>query len=225
MTKSKMKVRQRWNTLNYNAAQNIAQANVRIEEFARAGKSSQSMEATQQYLSTHHHKVKTINGQEFYMFPGQSTYKNDKQRQAGLEQMRRFLKSDVGTLEKSEKLLRKQYDTFCENHGVNKRVLTFSKYKELFENYEKLYDFQYEDSDRVIRAVLEHSFKEGWSATVRGEDSWLKGLLEKLSSADKKEVNEAKEIVDSWFYESVYDVHSKGWIENVRGFTFDKFGH
>lgn len=223
MAKSKMKVRQRWNTLNYNAAQNIAQANARIEEFARAGKSSQSMEATQQYLSTHHHKVKTINGQEYYMFPGQSTYKNENQRQAGLEQMKRFLKSDVGTLEKSEKMIRQQWETFTERYGINKRVLTFSKYKELFENYEALFDFQYEDSDRVVRAVLEHSFSEGWQATVRGQDSWLQGIMTELNNPNMSA--EIQETIDEYYYESFEDMTSKGWTRNTQGFTWDRFGH
>lgn len=220
--KSRTKVRQRWNTLNYNAAQNIAQANARIEQFARAGKSSQAMEATQQYLATHNHRTKVINGQEYYIYPGQSTYKTLKQREAGLEQMTRFLNSNVGTLEKSEKNLRIQYDTFCENHGVNKRVLTFNKYKELFENYGAVFDFEYDTSDRIVRAILEHSFKEGWNNTV-GAGGWLQQISDNLNNADK--AAELQEEIDNLYYESLEDHTSKGWLENTRGFTFDKFGH
>ena len=218
------RVRQQWNLTNYSLGENIAQANARIEQFARAGKSSQAMEATQQWLSMHGHKTTTINGEEFYQFKPQSKW-TAKEKEQAYQQLKNFLGSETGTLEKSQASIRRQWETFTERYQINRRVLTFNKYNELFENYSELFDFQYEDSDRVVRAVMEHIFKEGWEDTITGtsnQQAWLSRLLDDMQDAAKDV--QTQEEIDYWYFEAVGDRTSKGWTRTAEGFSWqDRF--
>lgn len=218
------RVRQQWNLTNYSLGENIAQANARIEQFARAGKSSQAMEATQQWLSLHGHKSITIDGEEFYQFKPQSKW-TTKEKEQAYQQLKNFLGSETGTLEKSQASIRRQWETFTERYQINRRVLTFNKYNELFENYSELFDFQYEDSDRVVRAVMEHIFKEGWDDTVSGtadQEAWLRKLMDDMQDATKDV--QTQEEIDYWYFEAVGDRTSKGWTRTAEGFSWqDRF--
>lgn len=213
-----------YNITNHSLAENIAQANARIEEFARAGKSSQAMEATQQWLSIHGHKSTTINGEEVYQFKPQSKW-TAKEKEQAYQQLKNFLGSETGTLEKSQATLKRQWESFTDRYQINRRVLTFNKYTELFENYSEFFDFDYADSDRVVRAVMEHVFQEGWEATVRGvngQQAWLDKLLEDMKDVDKNE--QTQEEIDSWYFEAINDRTSKGWVLGPEGFPWqDRF--
>lgn len=218
------RVRQQWNLTNYSLGENIAQANARIEQFARAGKSSQAMEATQQWLSLHGHKTISVDGEEFYQFKPQSKW-TAKEKEQAYQQLKNFLGSETGTLEKSQASIRRQWETFTERYQINRRVLTFNKYNELFENYNELFDFQYEDSDRVVRAVMEHIFKEGWDDTVSGtsnQEAWLRRLMDDMQDATKDV--QTQEEIDRWYFEAVEDRTSRGWTRTAEGFSWqDRF--
>lgn len=213
-----------YNIYNHSLAENIAQANARIEQFARAGESSQAMEATQQWLSIHGHKTITVDGEEFYQFKPQSKW-TAKEKDQTYQQLQNFLGSETGTLEKSQASIRKNWELFTEHYQINRRVLTFNKYKELFENYEQFFEFHYEDSDRVVRAIMEHVFKEGWEETVTGtadQEAWLRRLMDDME--DEKKDEQTQEEIDRWYYEAIDDRTSKGWTRTADGFSWqDRF--
>ena len=165
------KVQQRWSTKSHSKIENIRQANARLREFALSDTRSPSVSQTENFLD-----AKSSLAQEFKVKKGNRTiwytgYREEyrdlspKELAQQNKSIEGFLQSDTSTISKYDKVLRKQYETFTKNHNINRRRFTFNQYKQLFENYEQMYDPKYEDSHILVEAIVAHSFLEGRKAT------------------------------------------------------------
>lgn len=182
-------VNQRWAMNNHSRIENIRQANARLKEFALSDTRSPSVAQTENFLD-----ARSDLAQEFKVKKGNKTvwftgYKEEyrelspKELSQQNKSIEGFLKSDTGTVSKFDKVLRKQYNTFTQNHNINRRKFTFNEYKKLFENYEQLFDPKYEDSHILVEAIIAHSFLEGRKAT----EDFIKELVEHTNDEENFE--------------------------------------
>lgn len=187
------KVQQRWSTKSHSKIENIRQANARLREFALSDTRSPSVSQTENFLD-----ARSSLAQEFKVKKGNRTiwytgYREEyrdlspKELSQQNKSIEGFLQSDTSTISKYDKVLRKQYNTFTQNHNINRRKFTFNQYKQLFENYEQMFDPKYEDSHILVEAIVAHSFLEGRKAT----EDFINELVEHTD--DDKNYEKVKE--------------------------------
>lgn len=193
------KVNQRWSTKSHSKIENIRQANARLKEFALSDTRSPSVSQTENFLDARSNlaqEFKVKKGNRTIWYTGYREEYRDlspKELSQQNKSIEGFLQSDTGTVSKYEKVLRKQYNTFTLNHNINRRKFTFTQYKQLFENYDQMYDPKYEDSHILVEAIVAHSFLEGRKAT----EDFINELVEHTN--DDKNYEKIKEYYDLRF--------------------------
>lgn len=187
-------VNQRWNASKHPNIENLRQANARLREFAIKDVESPSFTMTQEFLENRPHKeTKLQRGNRTIWLNEYPDYSklSPKEKRDTMKSINKFLDSETGTVNKYNKVLRKRYESFTHNNDINRRRFTFNQYKSLFENYNQLFEVSYEDSDKVVIAVVAHTFMYGKNAT----EEWLKSLSDKVN--DDKNKQKIEDLVDS----------------------------
>lgn len=199
--KSASVVNERWKAKSHTQAENLKQANARIKEFVLKDVESPSYNLTTQFLENNPHKEVTLkqgNRTIYYNVYTDGKGLSPKERRANTKSITKFLESDTGTIKKYDKVLRKRYETFTSANDINRRRFTFNQYKKLFENYNQLFESSYEDSDKVVIAIVAHTFMYGQKAT----EEWLNTLSDKIKDRDNQQ--KIEDLVDK-AYEMRYE--------------------